>query len=69
MLYPKIEDCVERVGGQKYALVIVAAKRGKDILSKAGGSFSEFGKKELTFALKEIYEGKVVANHVGGETV
>ena len=59
MLYPKIEDCVERTGS-KYTLAIVAAKRGKDLVAKRPASFADSKTKELTFALYEIFEGSVI---------
>ena len=59
MLYPKIEKCVERVGA-KYSLAMLAAKRGKDLAIKQPATFAESKTKELTYALTEIFEGKVV---------
>jgi len=63
MLYPKIEDCVERAGS-KYTLAIVAAKRGKDLVAKRPASFADTKTKELTFALYEIFDGTVVPTAV-----
>ena len=64
MLYPKIEDCVERIGC-KYTLTIIAAKRAKDLGMKAPAHFVNSRTKELSFALREIGQGKVIANRVG----
>ena len=62
MLYPKIEDCVEIIGS-KYALTIVAAKRGKDLAHKMPAQFADSKEKELTYALNEVINGKLVANY------
>ena len=59
MLYPKIERCVERLGS-KYTVAIISAKRGKDLISKKPTAFAESKTKELTYALYEIFEGKIV---------
>lgn len=67
MLYPKIEECVEKAGGNKYTLTIIASKRGKDLAMKSPGIYLDSGRKELTYALKEISDGRVVVNHAGGE--
>jgi len=47
MLYPKIEDCVAQVGC-KYTLTVIAAKRAKDLVTKAPVAVAESGKKELS---------------------
>jgi len=59
MLYPKIEECVARVGC-KYTLAVLAAKRTKDLVVKMAGEFAEGRIKELTYALGEIMDGKIV---------
>ena len=58
MLYPKIEDCMERAGN-KYALAIMAAKRHKDLSAKMAGEFAGGTIKELSYALDEIANGKI----------
>ena len=60
MLYPKIEDCVKKIGC-KYTLTIVASKRTRDIMAKAHQSFAESKTKELTYALREVADGKVIS--------
>ena len=59
MLYPKIERCVERLGS-KYTVAIIAAKRGKDLVAKKPAAFADSKTKELTYALYEIFDGKIV---------
>jgi len=58
MIYPKIEDCVERAGG-KYTLAVLVAKRAKDLTIKMPGEFSDGRIKELTYALDEVLGGKI----------
>ncbi|MCL2847100.1 MAG: DNA-directed RNA polymerase subunit omega [Firmicutes bacterium] len=64
MLYPKIEECVEKIGC-KYTLTIVAAKRAKDLATKSPVNFQNSRTKEISFALREIAEGKVTVARVG----
>jgi DNA-directed RNA polymerase omega subunit len=71
MLYPKIEDCVANAGGCKYTLVAEVAKRAKDL---AVHSPAEFGKgkggdKEISYALKEVFDGKLQFVYGAGGTV
>ena len=67
MLYPKIEDCIDQIGN-KYALAIIAAKRGREIFVKMPAVLSTSNTKELTYALREIAEGRVVANFGTSDT-
>ena len=59
MLYPKIDDCVREVG-DKYTLVVVAARRGKDVLATKPADLARLRVSELSYALKEIAEGRIV---------
>lgn len=58
MLYPKIDDCIQMVG-DKYTLVIVAARRGRDVGATRPADLARLKTSELSFALREIAEGKV----------
>lgn len=74
MIEPKIETLLEGVDS-KYTLVILAAKRGRQInayFSQLGEGVSEYippqvpmnassAPKALSIALREISEGKIVA--------
>lgn len=60
MLYPKIEDCVARVGC-KYTLAVIAAKRSRDLTQKSYASFVDSRTKEITYALQEISDERIVA--------
>jgi DNA-directed RNA polymerase subunit omega len=63
MLYPKIEDCLKHIGN-RYTLSSVVAKRIKELSYKMAGEFQNGQIKELTYALREIAEGKIVLSVV-----
>ena len=69
MIYPRVDDLLENVDS-RYALVIVSAKRARQINNYhhqlGEGSFEELpplvesrSKNYLTMALEEIAEGKI----------
>ena len=71
MMYPRIDDLLENVQQSRYALVIAAAKRARQINNYhhqlGEGTFDDFppplvesrSKNYLTMALEEISEGKL----------
>ena len=59
MLYPKIEECVEKVGC-KYMLAALVAKRAKDLIVKMPGEFIDGKTKEISYTLNEIHTGKII---------
>lgn len=72
MIYPRIDDLLEKVGASRYALVIVAAKRARQINNYhhqlgEGMGFDEApppliesrSKNYLTMAMEEIAGGKI----------
>ena len=71
MMYPRIDDLLENVSNSRYALVISAAKRARQINNYhhqlGEGTFDDFppplvesrSKNYLTMALEEIGEGKI----------
>jgi DNA-directed RNA polymerase subunit omega len=71
MMYPRIDDLLEAAGGSRYALVIAAAKRARQINNYhhqlGEGTFDDFApplvesrsKNYLTMALEEVSEGKI----------
>ena len=71
MMYPRIDDLLENVNGSRYALVIAAAKRARQINNYhhqlGEGTFDDFppplvesrSNNYLTMALEEIGEGKI----------
>lgn len=75
MMYPPIEELLERVGS-RFTLVILAAKRGRQInsyynqLGEGLGALippqvSSVARKPLSIALEEIAAGKIVPVHPG----
>ena len=71
MMYPRIDDLLENVSNSRYALVIAAAKRARQINNYhhqlGEGTFDDFppplvesrSKNYLTMALEEIGEGQI----------
>ncbi|HEY7002786.1 MAG TPA: DNA-directed RNA polymerase subunit omega [Gaiellaceae bacterium] len=74
MMYPRIDDLLENVSNSRYALVIAAAKRARQINNYhhqlGEGTFDDFppplvesrSKNYLTMALEEIGEGKITVS-------
>jgi DNA-directed RNA polymerase subunit omega len=74
MMYPRIDDLLENVNNSRYALVIAAAKRARQINNYhhqlGEGTFDDFppplvesrSKNYLTMALEEIGEGKITVS-------
>jgi DNA-directed RNA polymerase omega subunit len=67
MLYPKIEDCVEKAGNCKYILVAEIAKRAKDLAVRMPGQFEAGKEKEISYALREVFDGKLMPVFATGE--
>jgi DNA-directed RNA polymerase subunit omega len=75
MIYPRIDELLEHAGGSRYALVIAAAKRARQINNYhhqlGEGTFEDFppplvesrSKNYLTMALEEIAEGKIIFSY------
>jgi DNA-directed RNA polymerase subunit omega len=75
MMYPRIDDLLENVQQSRYALVIAAAKRARQINNYhhqlGEGTFDDFppplvesrSKNYLTMALEEIGEGKIKVSY------
>jgi DNA-directed RNA polymerase subunit omega len=75
MMYPRIDDLLENVQQSRYAIVIAAAKRARQINNYhhqlGEGTFDDFppplvesrSKNYLTMALEEISEGKIVVSY------
>jgi DNA-directed RNA polymerase subunit omega len=72
MIYPRIDDLLDRVEGSRYALVLIAAKRARQINNYhhqlgEGIGFDEApppliesrSKNYLTMAMEEISSGKI----------
>jgi DNA-directed RNA polymerase subunit omega len=75
MIYPRIDELLTHAGGSRYALVIVAAKRARQINNYhhqlGEGTFEDFppplvesrSKNYLTMALEEVAEGKIIFSY------
>jgi DNA-directed RNA polymerase subunit omega len=74
MMHPRLDDLLENVDGSRYALVIAAAKRARQINNYhqqlGEGTFDDFppplvesrSKNYLTMAFEEIAEGKITVS-------
>lgn len=75
MMYPRIDDLLSAAGGSRYAVVIAAAKRARQINNYhhqlGEGTFDDFApplvesrsKNYLTMALEEVAEGKITVSY------
>lgn len=70
MLHPSYQDLMKVVNSEvepgdapiiqsRYSVVIAAAKRARQIISGAAPEIPGAGKKPLSVAVEELYEGKV----------
>lgn len=59
MLYPKIEDCIQKAGNSKYTLVAMVAKRAKDLATRTPGQFEVGKEKAISYAMREVIDGKL----------
>ena len=58
-----VEDCLEHVEN-RFALVVLAAKRAKQLLNGANARVKNTENKEVVKALREVAAGKVKAKQV-----
>jgi DNA-directed RNA polymerase subunit omega len=75
MMYPRIDELLDNASQSRYALVIAAAKRARQINNYhhqlGEGTFDDFppplvqsrSKNYLTMALEEIAEGKIIISY------
>ena len=75
MINPRIDELLAHAGGSRYALVIAAAKRARQINNYhhqlGEGTFEDFppplvesrSKNYLTMALEEVAEGKITFSY------
>ncbi len=62
MIEPPIDELAKRMGGNKYKLCIVMAKRAKELEKRIPAELEKSDKKAISIAADEIYEGKIVAD-------
>lgn len=58
MLYPPVNDLVDKVGS-RYQLVNVVAMRAREISAEAEEKGEPFDEKAVSIAINEIYAGKI----------
>lgn len=62
MIEPPIDELAKKMGGNKYKLCIVMAKRAKELEKRIPAELEKSDKKAISIAADEIYEGKIVAD-------
>ncbi len=62
MIEPPIDELSKKMGGNKYKLCIVMAKRAKELEKRIPAELEKSDKKAISIAADEIYEGKIVAD-------
>lgn len=63
MIEPPIDELAEKMGGNKYKLSIVMAKRAKELEKRIPAELEKSEKKAISLAADEIYEGKIVSSN------
>ena len=58
MLYPPMNDLVNKVGS-RYQLVNLVARRAREIANEAEENEIPLEKKPVSYAIDEVYEGKL----------
>lgn len=58
MIYPALDTLVDKVDS-KYTLVVLAAKRAREIMDGDLPSVESKSNKQVTIALQEISQGKI----------
>lgn len=59
LLEPPIDALIEKVGNP-YSLAVLVGKRSKDLQRMEEGDYQPLSSPQVTKAIYEIYEGKVV---------
>ena len=63
MIEPPIDELAEKMGGNKYKLSIIMAKRAKELEKRIPAELEKSEKKAISLAADEIYEGKIVSSN------
>ncbi len=67
MIYPKIEDCIERAERNKYVLTAMVSKRSKDLIAHNMGQNTTGKEKQISMAMREVVDGKIVPTTTVGK--
>ncbi len=59
MIYPSLDNLVDKVDS-KYTLVVLAAKRAREIMNGEESLLDSKSNKPVTVALEEIAQGRIV---------
>ncbi len=59
MIHPSLDTLVDKVDS-KYTLVVLAAKRAREIMGGEGSLVDSRSNKPVTVALEEVSQGKIV---------
>lgn len=62
MIEPPIDELAAKMGGNKYKLVCVMSKRAKELEKRIPAELEKSDIKSVSWAAKEIYEGKIKAS-------
>ncbi|MBO4822974.1 MAG: DNA-directed RNA polymerase subunit omega [Clostridia bacterium] len=60
MIYPKIEDCIEKADHNKYVLTAMVSKRARDLIARNMGQNITGKEKQISLAMREVVDGKIV---------
>ncbi len=67
LVKPTVSDLLEKVGDNRYALVIMTSRRARQIASGSPLKTNETDRSPVTLAADEIIEGKVTKADVDTE--
>lgn len=59
MIHPSLEVLVDKVDS-KYTLVVLAAKRARELMNGEAATVDSRSNKRVTVALEEVAQGKIV---------
>ncbi len=62
MIEPPIDELVKKIGGNKYKLCCVMAKRAKELEKRIPAEIEKSDKKAISLAADEIYNGEIISS-------
>ena len=62
MIEPQIDELVKEIGGNKYKLCCVMAKRAKELEKRIPAEIEKSDKKAISLAADEIYNGEIISS-------